>query len=334
MTQQAPAEIAASGAPVIRTQDVPACPVCGHGEFATEAVGFDFELITCRNPWRFVRCGECGHVWLHPRPAVEELPVIYPPTYYAYNYEEEINPVAVRGKEALDALKFRGILKRLGRTPGSYLDVGCGTGRFLRLMERQGVPRDAVWGIELDEEPLRKLRADGFNALATRVEDCDEIPAGSIDLATMFHVIEHVDDPAAVVAKIESWLAPDGLLALETPNVESLDHRLFRRAWWGGYHIPRHWNLFAPATLERLLTQAGLQPVATAFQTGHAFWMYSFHHRLRYGRRPYPRLALQFNPFKGLPLLVAFTLFDRARAMLRAPTSAMLVLARKPAASS
>jgi Methyltransferase domain len=133
------------------------------------------------------------------------------------------------------------------------------------------------------------------------------------------------------VRRIGDWLAPGGVLAVETPNFDSLDQRLFSDGHWGGYHIPRHWNLFTPDTLRRLLSDAGLEVLSIRYQTGHAFWMYSLHHRLRYGRRPHPRLARQFNPFKGVAPLVGFTAFDKVRGALGFRTSAMLMLARKTA---
>lgn len=293
------------------------------------AVGFDYESLTCANAWRFVACRSCGHQRLHPRPDVAALPVIYPPTYYAYRYDEAVRAVARRGKAALDAWKLRGIVRACARPPASYLDVGCGDGRFLRALEKRGVPRARIHGIELDAAQVQSLRARGYRAHAERVERCDAIEPRSIDLATMFHVIEHVDDPAAVVRKLAGWLAPGGVLALETPNVESLDARLFRTGFWGGYHFPRHWHLFTPGSLLRLLREAGLDVVDLRFQTGHSFWMFSLHHRLRFGRRPYPTLARAFDPFRSLPLLVAFTAFDRLRAALGFQTSAMLALARK-----
>jgi 2-polyprenyl-3-methyl-5-hydroxy-6-metoxy-1,4-benzoquinol methylase len=329
-----PDEFVANQVALIDCEEIRACPVCGHPAFRPFAWGFDYELQTCGNCWRFVACEDCGHVWLNPRPALHALPTIYPPTYYAYNYKREINPVAVKGKEFLDRLKFRGIRRYLSRPTSSYLDIGCGDGRFLKLMEKQGVERQQIYGFELDEKVVQALRAASYQVFCNRVEDCDQIPENSLDLVTMFHVIEHVDDPARVVRKVFTWMAPGGVFAVETPNLDSLDARWFKETYWGGYHIPRHWNLFTPTTLARLLTDAGFEVAATRYQTGHSFWMYSLHHRLRYGRKPRPRLAQCFNPFQSLLPLIAFTAFDRLRAAFGSRTSAMLMLVRKPDSSA
>jgi 2-polyprenyl-3-methyl-5-hydroxy-6-metoxy-1,4-benzoquinol methylase len=315
--------------PVVATEEVPSCPICGHNRFGTHTVGFDYELLTCRNPWRLVRCEDCGHVWLNPRPALSALPTIYPSNYYAYNYKQQINPLAVRAKSLLDGFKMGHILRRLPGPPKSYLDIGCGDGRFLKRMEQHGVARQSNYGLELDERLVRSLADTGYQVYCERAEDCQRIPANSIDLVTMFHVIEHIDDPAALVRKVAAWLAPGGIFALETPNLDSLDARWFKEAYWGGYHIPRHWNLFTPASIGRLLNSAGLRVLTTTYQTGHSFWMYSFHHCLRYGPWPHRELARWFNPLKGLLFLTLFTAFDKFRAALRFRTSSMLVLAQK-----
>ncbi len=327
-----PQEIQAmgAGAPWIETEVVQACPVCSTEDFEQYTVGFDYELRTCRNPWRFVQCRACCHVWLNPRPAVATLPVIYPPTYYSYNYRQQINRLALWAKEKLDGRKMRGILRQLPAPPQSYLDVGCGDGRFLKVMERQGVSRQNNYGLELDERVVEPLAAAGYQAFCERVEDCVRIPKEGVDLATMFHVIEHVDDPGRVVRKIVSWLSPGGVFAVETPNLHSLDQRWFRDRYWGGYHIPRHWNLFTPATLTLLLQDCGLEVISINYQTGHSFWMYSFHHWLRYAGRPWRRLSKLFNPLRSLPLLATFTALDKLRAAVGCRTSAMLLLARKP----
>ena len=318
--------------PLIDREDVPACPVCRGAQFEEFAAGYDYELLTCANRWRFVECARCGHVWLNPRPAIAALGVIYPSTYYAYNYDR-INPLARRAKELLDRRKMAGILRHCPAHPRSYLDVGCGDGRFLRLMESRGVPRAALYGLELDRGVVASLRERGYTGVfCERAEDAASLPEGGIDLVTMFHVIEHVDNPGAVVGRIRGWLSPGGVLALETPNLDSLDARMFRRTYWGGHHIPRHWNLFTPKTLGRLLEDNGLQVVSTVFQTGHSFWMYSLHHLVRFGQGSRPRAGAWFDPTRSLFGVAAFTAFDLIRGRLGCKTSAMLVICRKPGA--
>jgi 2-polyprenyl-3-methyl-5-hydroxy-6-metoxy-1,4-benzoquinol methylase len=323
-------EFQARGCPSIAAEPVPACPVCSsslHNGFAT---GYDYELQTCINQWRFVQCDGCGHVWLNPRPALSTLGVIYPSNYYAYNYAK-INPIARRAKAFLDRRKMMKILRSCAAKPQTYLDVGCGDGRFLKVLGSLGVPRTGLYGIELDSQVVDRLRDEGYSGVfCERVEDAKSIPIGGIDLITMFHVIEHVDDPATVVRRIHQWLSPGGIFAIETPNCDSLDARMFKRSYWGGYHIPRHWNLFTPATLSRLLESNGMEVLATVYQTGHSFWMYSLHHLVRYEGKSRPSLGGFFDPMKSLFGIAAFTGFDLLRGAMGAKTSAMLVIARKP----
>lgn len=315
--------------PIIAEVAVAACALCGGGDMEFFASGYDYELATCANEWKFRRCTHCGHVQLDPRPAATELGVIYPAHYYSYTISEKLNVVALKGKEVLDALKLRKILRYLEVSPTAYLDIGCGDGRYLRSIESMThISRSHIYGLELSENTVRKLRDEGFEVFYDRIESCEAIQAGSISLATMFHVIEHVADPVSVIAKISDWLAPDGVLAIETPNIDSLDAKMFRKTFWGGYHFPRHWHLFQKDTLSELLRRHGIEPVHIAYQTGHSFWMYSFHHFLRYKFR-LTRLSRLFDPMSGLFFLILFTGFDKIRAALGMKTSSILVIGRK-----
>lgn len=316
-------------APMIQTKAVPDCPVCQAEAGEPYAHGYDYELETCRNRWQFVQCTDCSHVWLNPRPAVEALATIYPPSYYAYNYDDQVSPLAIKAKQWIDRMKMAGIRKHLPTPARSFVDIGCGNGRLLQAMHQLGVEKEQCYGLELDQGVVDSLCDLGFSAHCQRVEDCEQITEGSIDLATMFHVIEHVDDPGAVVERVANWLSDEGIFAMETPNVESLDARLGRKTFWGGYHIPRHWNLFNPKSITKLLEDHGMEVIDIRYQSGHSFWIYSLHHRLRYGRPNLPRLARWCNPFRNLPMLALVTGFDRLRAMLGMKTSAMLVIARK-----
>ena len=319
-----------AAAPTIETIRIENCPVCGGTSRTPYAQGFDYESQTCRNHWTFWQCAACEAVWIDPRPALGELGTIYPPTYYAYDMSETLSPFVLRSKAFLDRLKLKGIIKGLSHSPRSFLDVGCGDGRYLYQFA-SGMPRHCIYGIDLPSSAMPKLRAAGFSIYEGRVEDCEIIKPNSIDLITMFHVIEHVEDPVSVLRKLAGWLAPGGISALETPNTSSLDRKLFSSGWWGGFHIPRHWTLFNLKSITRALEEAGLEPLGVHYQTGHSFWLNSFHHSIRYNTKiPLPRLAQWFDPLKSRFFLVAATGFDIFRRTLGARTSAMLVMGKKP----
>lgn len=316
--------------PLVETEFVSICPVCGcEGPWVQIAAGFDYEYETCINEWRMSRCSNCGHAWLNPRPTEKELSIIYPPNYYSYDYEKRISPLAVRGKAWLDARKFRSLLAFIGRPMQSYLDVGCSTGRFLRLAQQFGLSPQKAAGIELNHPLVEKLKGEGLTVECSRVEDSALVKEGSFDLITMFHVIEHLSDPKDVVRKLGQSLSHGGILAIETPNSLSLDAKLFRRGLWGGYHFPRHWHIFTPDSLSQLLHDAGLEVIAVRYQPGHSFWLFSFHHALKYRLKPIAWLARAVHPLRSLPALIAMTGFDLLRSWLGFRTSAMLVVAKK-----
>jgi SAM-dependent methyltransferase len=87
------------------------------------------------------------------------------------------------------------------------------------------------------------------------VERADGIP-GRFDLVTLYHVLEHLAEPAATVRMLRERLRPGGHLVIEVPNVEATCQapaHTYHRAHLTTWGIP---------TLERLGLQAGLRPVS------------------------------------------------------------------------
>jgi len=94
------------------------------------------------------------------------------------------------------------------------------------------------------------------------------------DAVSVFHVIEHVHDPAALLRKCARVLRPGGLLVITTPNLHSLGHRWFRENW-RGLEPPRHLHIFSSLALMELVTRAGLvarNPRTTARMTRGIWW--------------------------------------------------------------
>lgn len=314
----------------VRTEDAGCCIICNANQFHSHAEGYDYELGTCSNKWIFQCCESCGHVQLDPRPAMTELSTIYPANYYSYNMEKKVSKWMMRGKQVLDGFRLRSIFKAFGKNAKTYLDVGCGDGKYLDRMCALNMRCESLYGIELDTSAVEKARAKGYQVFQTPVEYCAQIVPGSIDVITLFHVIEHVSNPNLCIEKLASWLSAGGVLAIETPNRESLDARWFSRGFWGGYHIPRHWHIFSDDGLKVLLQRHGLEVVKCRFVSGHSFWLYSFHHWLAYNQVcSFPRLAQLFDPMKSRCALVLVTGFDYLRAACGFKTSSVLVIARK-----
>lgn len=304
------------------------CGVCHSTRWQPYASGLDFEYGTSEVEFHMVECLDCENIYLNPRPASAELEVIYPPNYYSYNYDAVISPIARFAKDKLDRAKVTGWLKLLDRGDSpQFLDVGCGNGRYLEMLHRLGVPGEKLFGVEMSEGCIQHLKSRGFNGYFGRIEDVEkDLPVGSFDLIVLLQVIEHVEDPANMVSVLSRLLKKGGILVIETPNTRSLDVSLFRRRYWGGYHFPRHWNLFNSNNLSRLVEDNGLTVKALHYIPAHTFWIYSLHH-LALEKLKSKLIANWLNPFQNVPLLCVFTGFDLVRARLGFCTSNMQLVA-------
>ena len=85
------------------------------------------------------------------------------------------------------------------------------------------------------------------------------IPPHSVDLVTLWEVLEHLPDPLATLRRISVILRPGGLLALSTPDAGSAVARALGGRWPGWSKIPEHLFFFDRATLRRLPTEAGFE---------------------------------------------------------------------------
>ncbi len=140
--------------------------------------------------------------------------------------------------------------------PGRLLDIGAGRGRFVAQA------RAAGWyahGIEPSRRGVEAAKAIGIELVSGDIDNA-EVPPGSLDAATLWHVLEHVEDPGAALARIAGWLRPGGMLLVGVPNLSSVQARLGGARW---YHldVPRHRTHFTLAGLEALLRTHGLEPV-------------------------------------------------------------------------
>jgi SAM-dependent methyltransferase len=143
--------------------------------------------------------------------------------------------------------------------PARLLDAGAGRGRFVASARAAGY---TAFGIEPAVRGAQAARELGVEVAQAGIEDA-LIPAGSLQAVTLWHVLEHLDDPAAALVRIAGWLGPGGALLVGVPNLDSWQARVGGARW---YHldVPRHRVHFTPAGLAALLRRAGFEPVRTS----------------------------------------------------------------------
>jgi hypothetical protein len=150
-------------------------------------------------------------------------------------------------------------------------------------------------------------RDSGLDVHLGTVESA-ELKPESYDLVLLIATIEHVEDPLAVLGAAAQLLKSGGRATAVTDNSETLDFRLFGGRHWGGYHFPRHWNLFDKPSLRRLAEQAGLEVVELSTALSPVNWVYSIRNRLV--DRQAPRWLVERFSLKSPLSLAAFTLLD------------------------
>lgn len=280
-----------------------ACALCGGTTGVPLARGYDFEYLTTRQEFTFWRC-PCGGVYLNPRPAPSALSRIYPSSYYSYDFAKKLGPFVMRFKALTERAKVREYDPYL-RAGARVLDIGCGDGHLLRQIGDASAYPLVLEGVELPGDAADAARTHGIRVHTGRIEEV-ELPARAFDLVIMNQLIEHVRDPVEVLQRVAASLAPSGHLFIETPNLDSLDARLFRRRYWGGYHLPRHFHLFDTQALARLVERAGLGVVAHRPLVCPQFWIISVQNWLktRGATRLAERVVSPFNPLLLAPVTV------------------------------
>ena len=187
------------------------------------------------------------------------------------------------------------------------LDIGCGDGFHLELLRDFGNQKWTIEGIDADDRASSMARRKGLTVHCGLLSELD-LPKESYDLAILIQTVEHVADPSELLNEIRKHLRPGGRLCIVTDNTDSFDFRFFKGRYWGGYHFPRHWNLFNPANMRLLARKTGMEVESLATQVSPVNWVYSVRNRLTDKLAP-SWLIEQFS-LKSPVSLTAFTLFD------------------------
>ena len=197
-------------------------------------------------PDKIVCCMGCGLVYAVPDDGAGQIVGDYAEMVDLEYIKEE------RGRRAQARIVLSKITKF--KKQGKMLDVGCGPGFFLDEAKRQGWEVQgndlSAWSKKYCHE---NFGIDVFQGLLTEAR----FPDRSFDAIVMNDVIEHLEDPKAVLNEIRRLLKSDGVIYISTPDINSFLSRFLGGRWWGinKYHL----FYFSRKTLERLFADVGFK---------------------------------------------------------------------------
>lgn len=227
------------------------CIICGHSDHAHVFTKQGFELV---------RCCFCDLVFVSKQPDVDEIKKIY--SFDAGYHKKYACEEGDLKWETERARRHMSDIRR-HKASGRLLDVGCSAGFFLKEARAAGWE---VCGVELSEDTAAIARRRFGLDVRTGMLTDDLFVPGSFDMVTLWDVVEHLKDPISVLATAKQLLKRDGVLFIETPNIDGLFPRLSYKVaalldYWPHPEPPGHLFQFSKKTVGRLLERAGLQVV-------------------------------------------------------------------------
>jgi SAM-dependent methyltransferase len=305
------------------------CCMCGQSDAEPIAVGEDFDHHSTPETFLALYCRRCSIVYLSPRPAADALPCIDPANSPASNSSAGEFGLSHKLRSRLETRRLLRHSRGLGAT-ARILDVGCGDGSHLRLLREHGPRGWELEGVDTDARAVQAARATGLLVHHGDLQDVD-LPRSSYDLVLLIMTVEHLADPLRTLQRVRELLRPGGRLLLITHNTATAAFNMFRGRHWGGYHFPRHRNLFDQKSLRAMFERADLDVDDVTTMTSPLNWVYSIRNLLVDWKAP-RWLSARFS-LGSSASLGAFTLFDFCW-MLAGRGAMLRGVARRPVISS
>lgn len=199
-------------------------------------------------------CGNCTFKFTNPRPINEALHKYYQSEHYI-SHTSKANSLrhflykTIRSYTLKNKLKLVNSLSK----KGIILDVGCGTGEFLKTCSN--VNWD-IQGIEPDQKAREKAEKLLDIKLMDSLFNCTD--ENKYQIITLWHVLEHLPELNKTIKHLKNMLSVRGRLIFALPNVDSYDAKKYKE-YWAAYDVPRHLYHFSQITFKKLMKNHDLK---------------------------------------------------------------------------
>jgi SAM-dependent methyltransferase len=230
------------------------CPIC-NGKLIESFSTTDFTVS--HETFHIEQCQYCSLLLTNPRPDTRSIARYYQsPEYVPHSGSTKglINRIYQSVKGMNIAFKCRQVIGFSVISKAHILDYGCGRGDFLLAMKKRGW---IITGVESDAATA---------AIASRLcqtnilqpEDLNDLKSESVDVITLWHVLEHIHRLNETMQQLKRILKTTGRLIIAVPNHHSFDARHYGNRW-AGYDVPRHLYHFNPKAMQYFFQRHGLQ---------------------------------------------------------------------------
>ena len=175
-------------------------------------------------------CKFCGAMWQPELKQEDFYKHIYDENYYKkiWGYSKETDHLVSRSKWYVSK-KFIRLLHQYKRG-GTVLEVGCGLGYLLSLLQRDSFCYD-VYGVEIS--PFAKKIAEeriGKGRIFQNLEDAKKKKL-QFDSILLFDSMEHIPDQDKLLRDIDELLAPEGIVLVIMPSASSWTKKIMGKYW-------------------------------------------------------------------------------------------------------
>ncbi|WP_346883441.1 class I SAM-dependent methyltransferase [uncultured Algibacter sp.] len=238
-----------------------------------------FELI--QNP-------KCGFLETIPQPSLDKLPFYYQSEDYISHTDSKRN-LFEKIYHLVRSISLKKKLRLINSSSSggkSLLDIGCGTGDFLKIAQQNNWD---VSGIEPDSQ-ARNIANKKTKDSVFETEHLKTFKASSFDVITLWHVLEHLPNLDEHITIFKKLLKPDGVLIIAVPNYNSYDAKHYKQ-FWAAYDVPRHLWHFNQDSISKLVLKQSFKVKKVKPMWFDAFYVSLLSEKYKSGK---------MNPIKGI----------------------------------
>lgn len=170
------------------------------------------------------------------------------------------------------------LIEKYHPNKGSILDIGAGTGDFLRTAHENNWQ---ITGFEPEQKATQIALKKGIY-----IENSLDKITSIYNVITMWHVLEHIPDLENQILFLKKHICNEGTIIIAVPNYKSKDAQIYKE-YWAGYDVPRHLWHFSQQSIQKLFSENGFRIIDTKPMYFDAFYISLLSEKYKTGKMNY-----------------------------------------------